>query len=225
MEWIRNFQLFLFDFDGLLVNTEELHFRAYKKMCQDRGFYLDWSFEKYCLLAHYDTETLRNAIMDSIPELRNQESDWNVLYPEKMRAYLELMGTADVQMMEGASHLLQKIHESNIPSCVVTHSHLSQVHPLKEMLPALKLIPNWITRNDYLNPKPSPDCYQTAIRYFAKDGDVVVGFEDSPRGVSALMGVDVLPVMVTKVNYPEIPKLMDSGVNYYQSFSNINSLG
>ena len=34
MDWIKKYQLFLFDFDGLLVNTEEMHFLAYKQMCE-----------------------------------------------------------------------------------------------------------------------------------------------------------------------------------------------
>ena len=32
MRWISEYQLFLFDLDGLLVNTEELHYQAYKNM-------------------------------------------------------------------------------------------------------------------------------------------------------------------------------------------------
>ena len=40
MEWIHHYQLILFDLDGLLVNTEQLHYQAYKNMLQARGFSL-----------------------------------------------------------------------------------------------------------------------------------------------------------------------------------------
>ncbi len=225
MEWIKQFQLFLFDFDGLLVNTEELHFKAYQKMCQDRGFTLDWSFRQYCLSAHYDTATLRRAIFDALPELEAQESDWNVLYPEKKRAYLDLLASAEVTLMPGVENLLKALSEARIPACVVTHSSRSQVRPLQERFDVLQTIDHWVTRKDYGRAKPDPSCYQTAMERLAKKGDRLIGFEDTPRGINALLGIDATPVLVTKVEYPEIPQFKNRGVNCYESLSKISSLG
>ena len=46
-QFTKDYDLFLFDFDGTLADTEALHHRAYVRMCGNRGFVLDWDFEKY----------------------------------------------------------------------------------------------------------------------------------------------------------------------------------
>lgn len=79
MDWIKEFSLFLFDFDGLLVNTEYLHYQAYQKLVASYGFNLGWSFEKYCSIAHASAEGLRIEILAQFPQLRNKGS-WDTLY-------------------------------------------------------------------------------------------------------------------------------------------------
>ena len=37
----------LFDLDGLLVDTEQLHWKAYRGMCEQFGCTLDWDFPLY----------------------------------------------------------------------------------------------------------------------------------------------------------------------------------
>ncbi|MBS0655353.1 MAG: HAD hydrolase-like protein, partial [Verrucomicrobia bacterium] len=59
MDWISHYQLFLFDLDGLLVNTEETHYRAYARMCRDRGFTLPWDFPAYFRIAQSHSDAIR----------------------------------------------------------------------------------------------------------------------------------------------------------------------
>lgn len=46
MEWTQDYHLFLFDFDGLLVDTEALHLEAYRRMCAEKGHTLDLDLGK-----------------------------------------------------------------------------------------------------------------------------------------------------------------------------------
>ena len=89
MEWINDYQLFLFDFDGLLVNTEKFHYEAYCLMCKKRGIEPDISFSEYCLIAHYEHDGLEKGFYQRYPELFRQEPDWKVLYAEKKKNYLK----------------------------------------------------------------------------------------------------------------------------------------
>ena len=43
MKKIKCYQLFLFDLDGLLVDTERFHYEAYVEMGLKYGFCIDWS--------------------------------------------------------------------------------------------------------------------------------------------------------------------------------------
>lgn len=223
MSWIHDYQLFLFDFDGLLVNTEEAHYLAYKRMCADRGVDLDWSFDRYCQSAHYDADALRLHIYANFPQLKQQEPDWKVLYAEKKRALCNLVNDGVIHLMPGASALLQALQEANIQRAVVTHSPDDLVQLIRKQNPLLDSIPVWITREHYTHPKPNPECYLKAIDMLAKPSDKVIGFEDTPRGLRALMGTRAQPVLVCEAQYPEIPSFVQAGAIHRPSLQSILS--
>lgn len=222
MHWIQNYQLFLFDFDGLLVNTEEIHFLAYRRMCAQRGFDLDWSFERYCRSAHYSAEALKEDIYQKFPKLQELEPDWNVLYTEKRRAIMDLLHEGAVHLMPGVETLLRALQEAGIKRCVVTHSPDDLVSLVRKKNPILDSIPFWITRHDYTHPKPSPECYLKAISLFAKPEEQVIGFEDTPRGLQALLGTRAKPVLVCRADYPEIPEFVAKGVVHIPTLEDIS---
>jgi HAD superfamily hydrolase (TIGR01509 family) len=207
IKWIHQFQLFLFDFDGLLVNTEHLHFAAYTKMCAERGYKLEWDFEQFCTAAHFDSTGLRDAIYAAFPALYAQESRWEVLYAEKKRQYLDVLRSDELQLMPGAARLLSAIKDAKIKCCVATNSPKEQIEYIKERLPVLESIPIWFTREDYSKPKPDPEVYLKAIAQLAEKGDRIIGFEDSIRGLKALIGAQVPGVLIRPKHYPQAEKI------------------
>ena len=72
MEWIEEYDLFLLDFDGLLVNTERVHYQAYQQVVQEmgqsKGIELSWSFEQYCAIAHSNSTALSQAVISILHE-------------------------------------------------------------------------------------------------------------------------------------------------------------
>lgn len=224
MQWIHHFQLFLFDFDGLLVNTEELHFMAYKRMCANRGFQLNWDFNRYCQAAHYDAFRLKEHIYEELPDLYKLEKNWNILYAEKREAILQLLNEGVVHLMPGAKELIEALTASKIKSCVVTHSPDELIGIIRKKLPILNSIPNWITREHYSHPKPDPECYRKAIDWLASESDKVIGFEDTPRGMQALLGTRAKPVLICEAKYPEIPSFLQKGVVHYSSLNEITDI-
>jgi beta-phosphoglucomutase len=222
MQWIHQFQLFLFDFDGLLVNTEELHYRAYLKMCGDRGFDLKWSFNRYCEPAHNGATALRDQIYAEFPVLQTMEPNWDVLYAEKKRAYIELIKQGNIQLMDGVSDLLYALQRAGIRRCVVTHSLRELIEIIRAQLPVLQTIPHWFTREDYDKPKPNPDGYLKAIERLSMPGDRIIGFEDTPRGLQALQGTSAKSVLICAKDYPELPNALKGDVVHFESFRFIN---
>lgn len=222
MQWISEYQLFLFDFDGLLVNTEEIHFMAYQRMCHQRGFTLSWDFNRYCKSAHYSSDALKIDIYAEFPELQLQEPSWDVLYAEKKQAMLDLLHEGAVHLMPGVERLLTELQKANIKRCVVTHSPSDLVAIARNKNPILNSIPNWITRKDYTHPKPHSECYLKAIELLAAPGDRVIGFEDTPRGLQALLGTNAKPVLVCRAEYPEIAHFKTKGVKHFLSLEDVN---
>ncbi len=223
MRWIHDFQLFLFDFDGLLVNTEELQYQAYVRMCANRGFTLTWDFPRYCHAAHHVAEGLRDQIYAEFPSLQTQEPNWSVLHSEKKQAFIQLIQEGPVNLMPGAAQLLEALQKANIKRCVVTQSTQELIAIIRKKNPILSTIPYWITREDYSNPKPSPECYQKAIAKFAKDTDNIIGFEDAPRGLNALRMTRALPVLICPNDYPGLNTIDRQGILHFTSLDKVMS--
>jgi beta-phosphoglucomutase len=218
MDWIHSYQLFLFDLDGLLVNSESLHFRAYKTMLKARGFNLPWDFARYCHTAHYHSDKISSELLELFPSLYSEGESWDHLYAEKKQAMIDLLNTGEVNLMPGVYELLHAIQKAQIKTCVVTHSPDELVSIIRKQHPILDAIPFWITRHDYNHPKPDSECYLKAIQMHANESDQIIGFEDTPRGLTALMGTRAKAVLICEVNYPEIPQFIQRGALHFPSF-------
>lgn len=205
MNWIDQFQLFLFDFDGLLVDTEPLHYKAYKRMFARYGENLSWNFQDYCAAAHRSQEDLRIGLEKNCPGILDKESDWTILYQRKKEELLRIVEEEPVPCKPGAKGLLEILQKRNIRHAIVTHSPRVFLDLVLKQHPVLRQIPHLITREDYAMPKPDPECYETAIRRFSKEGQRVIGFEDTPRGLQALLATSAEAVYVPSVSHPFLP--------------------
>ncbi len=222
MEWIHHYQLILFDLDGLLVNTEQLHYQAYKNMLQARGFSLPWDFNRYCHTAHYHSDKIANELLELFPDLYAQGENWDILYAEKKQAMIDQLNSGKVALMPGVFALLEAIKKGKIKCCVVTHSPDELVQIIRQQHPVLDAIPYWITRRDYTHPKPHSECYAKAIEKYSTSSDKIIGFEDTPRGLTALMGTRAEAILICDVNYPEIPEFLKLGAQHFSSFINFS---
>lgn len=189
------YDIILFDFDGLLVDTEPLHFLAYKEMCFRNGVYLDWDFTRFCKEAHASAWGIWKAFQKEFPLLSKNKSI-EVLYHEKKEIYQDLLQTMSPKLMPGVRALLYALATSPILSAVVTNSTASQIEPIRKELSLLNVIPLWLTREDYKLPKPAPDGYLQAIEKLGKK-ERVIGFEDTLKGIHALQAAGVEAVLVT----------------------------
>ncbi len=220
-EWIKNFDLFLFDFDGLLVNTENLHFLAYKTMSQKYQIKLNWDFLTYCKYAHSDKPLLKEEIYKKYIAIYNKEPDWPSLYKETKEIYLNLLGGSNLSFMPGAEDLLLSLIENNKKVCVVTNSSKCQIDKIKEKLKVLSLIENWITRDDGVDPKPSPEGYLLAKEKLYKENDKIIGFEDTIKGLKALSFLDATKVLVCDPKHPQLKNFKGDNYFYYESLENV----
>ena len=221
MNWINHYQLFLFDFDGILVNTEELHYKAYLKICADRGYTLAWDLKTYMGYALYSATGVKEGVYRALPELQKEEPEWNVLYEEKKKVYYELLQNGGPNLIPGVARLLEALEGAGIKRCVVTHSPGEQIALIRSQHSVLNTIPHWITREHYSQPKPSSECYLKAISQLKEPGDRVIGFEDSPRGLQALLGTEAQGVLVSEVFDKNELQSISEGMN--RSFSHFSS--
>ncbi len=219
MSWILDYSPIFFDFDGLLVDTEHLHFQAYQKMLENRGISIPWSFTNFAAIAHKSSEGLRKIITTHAPKLVEKES-WEALYDQKKSEYGKLLETGILDLMPGALTILETVQMAKIPHAVVTNSTRKQTKIIREKIPELNNIPYWITREDYKSPKPSPDAYIKAIDVLGKS-DNMLGFEDALRGINALKRAAITPVLICSPDHPQMSEVPKDSMHYYPSLTSI----
>lgn len=224
MNLLGDVKLVLLDFDGLLVDTEQLHFLAYKKMCMSYGFVLPWEFKDFCEVAHRSSTGIKEKIYLDIPSLKVIEPDWAVLYAKKKVEYKKILENDPIHLLPGVKCFLNALEQRNIPRAVVTNSPREQIDAIKSKIPELYMIPYWYTREDYKNAKPAPDGYLKALADLAQPSDKVLGFEDTYRGFTALDSAKVKGVVVSDLLSEEFNAALKSkGALIYPSFTELLS--
>ena len=214
-------KLILFDFDGLLVDTEKLHHQAYEEALLSFNAPLNINFPTYINLAHAASGTgLKDYIYKTFPNL---EGMWIDIRKKKIEIYSNLLET-QLNLMPYAEDFIRLITEKKIPSCVVTNSLKKDVDKIRNKIDALNLIPHWLTREDYENPKPAPDGYIKALSLFPhiKSADCI-GFEDTLKGVKALQDAKVRPYLICNPNHPQLEHAKN--IAYYPSFEPFVKVG
>lgn len=224
MKWLQQFELILLDFDGLLVNTEQLHFEAYATLCSEQGYALPWDFDQFCAIAHTSSGGLREAIYAQFPDLSAKRLSWEMLYARKKQIYSELLRADRLSFLPGVEALLKELSTRGLKRCVVTNSTADQARRIKQILPLLTTIPVWITREQYEESKPAPDAYLKALELLADPGDRIIGFEDTLRGIQSLQAVSALPVLVCPKNHPQLQSGSLKEVIHFSSFEEIPSV-
>ena len=220
MHWILEYSPIFFDFDGLLVNTEHLHYQAYKEMMEEYGSSFPWDFPSFAAVAHKSSEGLRKLITDHAPEIVRKKT-WEAMYEKKKEKYARLLESGNLELMPGAEAVLETVQKENIPHAVVTNSTRAQTEAIRKKIPVLNRIPHWITREDYEKPKPEPDAYLKAIDVIRKT-EKMLGFEDALRGIRALEGAAITPVLICSNDHPQMDQV-DSSLRYYPSFKDLLS--
>lgn len=130
MSWILDYSP-IFDFDGLLVNTEHLHFQAYQRMLEENGASFPWDFPSFAAVAHKSSEGLRKLITSHAPALVKSKT-WDILYDEKKGEYAKLLEAGSLDLMPGAQTILETVQMAKIPHAVVTNSTRKQTEMIRE---------------------------------------------------------------------------------------------
>ncbi|ASD30347.1 HAD family hydrolase [Chlamydia abortus] len=190
---IHDYQVFFFDFDGLVIDTEPLYYRAFLTACRERGLDTAMDFSTYYLFSMLGREVFKQKFLELFP---NTESFFPQCFYDRERIYKELIQTEVPPLLPGVEDFLRFLLAENKTIGVVTNSSYVLTQRFCEAIPILNQFQFWVTREDYDRPKPYPDSYQYAYQAFVQEGEKVVGFEDSVKGLRALAGIPATLVAV-----------------------------
>lgn len=216
LEKLLQKRVHLFDFDGLLVNTEQLHFQAYREMVEDKGAVFDVDFLTFASYAHTGSTKLKEYLLKTFPVL--QSTPWDTLYQEKQTRYINLVHHGDIDFMPGAKAFIELLLDEGKKLAVVTNSTKALTDAVQDRLPALELVDTWITREKYEQAKPAPDAYLAGLKHFAAQADDAIGYEDSLRGAQSIAAAGIDPILVCHPDHPQMSDEFIQSIPHFESF-------
>ena len=168
----------LFDLDGVLADTEPLHWAAYHDVLLELG--VDVGLEEYRRRfisrgggPEYACETYRLPLGPD--ELRAR----------KLPRYLALLRRG-VPPRPGAREALERLG-GRFRTAVATNSVRAEAELILGSLALSSLLDAVVTREDYRDAKPAPDAYLAAAARLALRPEECVVVEDTPRGLGAAL--------------------------------------
>ncbi|MFI5338724.1 MAG: HAD family hydrolase [Candidatus Methylomirabilales bacterium] len=177
----------LFDFDGVLVDSEPTRFRAGAQVLEDIGVPLTWESFLTVWLGRTDQAGLRDILGDRYEaEGERVVARRNVLYEK----WLD-----EVPPYPDAATLLGRL-PNGIRLAVATGSRRIEVQRILTRLGLFQRFQAIITAEDYRRAKPAPDPFLAAARRMDLAPASCLVIEDSPAGVAAAhaAGMPVLAV-------------------------------
>lgn len=169
----------LFDFDGVLVDTEWAIYQAWRRTFAAHGQHLPLDVYTRCIGSDFETWSPKTHL----EELTGDSFDWHDLDARRQKEIV-----ADLQHegpMPGAIEWLEQLRAESMPRAVVSSSSHHWVDGWLERLGMAGYFDAVVCRGDAPRIKPAPDLFLEAARRFgALPADCLV-VEDSLNGLKA----------------------------------------
>ena len=172
---------FIFDLDGVIVDTAKYHYLAWKKLANQLGF--EFTEEQNELFKGVS----RKRCLDILLEIGNRKAtqkEFDTWMVEKNVDYLEYIENMDAsEILPDVPRVLAFLKERNSPIALGSASKNAQ--PILEKVNLLHYFDAVIDGNNVTKAKPDPEVFLLAAEHLGVDPKDCVVFEDAVAGIEA----------------------------------------
>jgi HAD superfamily hydrolase (TIGR01509 family) len=180
----------IFDFDGLILETEGADHKSWAELFETYGGQLP--FSKWATLIGTEEGTFDPA--RELEEQIDQKLDWKQLKPQRYQRWLDLIAAQSV--LPGVVDYLQDGKKMGLKIGVASCSPLSWLNQHLSWLGLLGYF-DAIRGKDHVRvTKPDPSVYMATLEALQVRGDQAISFEDSPNGIQAAKAAGLFCVAV-----------------------------
>ncbi len=174
-------KVFIFDLDGVIVDTAKYHFLAWQKIARQLGI----------VFTHEHNEQLKGVSrirsLELILKLGNKEitqSQKDELLQQKNKDYLSyLIDMNEDELLPGVSTVLQFIKAND--HAIALGSASKNARPILEKTGIMSFFDAIVDGNDVTNAKPDPEVFLIAAQKVNITPENAIVFEDSVAGIQA----------------------------------------
>jgi beta-phosphoglucomutase len=184
------FDSILFDFDGVLADTEPVHCACWAKVLSTIGITLTWDFYSSQCIGIDDRDMLRMLATQKEPPA-NWDEMWR-LYPSKKQLFMARM-ISEPPFDAALDSFLRGLH-GRYRLAVVSSSSRTEIEPMLSAGGLLQYFETIVGAESVTRYKPAPDPYLLAAERLKVSNPLVV--EDSEAGEAAgrAAGFEVLRI-------------------------------
>lgn len=180
----------IFDFDGLILETEGPIFRSWQELYASFGFCL--SFDVWATII--GTTQTEFEPTEDLEHLVGKPLDWSALEPQRQAREMALINQQPLlpgveQALQDARRLGLKLGLASSSSCEWVEGHL-QARGLRVYFDAVR------AADDVRLTKPDPELYLMVLADLGVPAAQAVALEDSPNGIRAAKAAGMRCVVV-----------------------------
>ena len=178
---MSNHKAFIFDLDGVIVDTAKFHFLAWRKLANDLGF--DFTEEQNEQLKGVSrVDSLKKILKWGNMELSEEEFQRQMaMKNENYLSYVDEMDSEEI--LPGVEKVLDYLIERNVPFALGSAS--KNARPILRKIDLYDKFDAIVDGTDVSKAKPDPEVFLIAADKLNVQPEECVVFEDSVAGVQA----------------------------------------
>ncbi len=176
-----NRKAFIFDLDGVIVNTARYHFLAWQKIAADLG--IEFTPEHNEELKGVSRIRSLDLILE-LGKVNATQQDKDKWLHQKNVDYLTYIENMDeTEILSGVVHVLSYLKSKN--QAIALGSASKNARPILEKVKIMNYFDAIVDGNDVTNAKPDPEVFLQAASLLGASSENCIVFEDSVAGVQA----------------------------------------
>lgn len=172
---------FIFDLDGVIVDTAKYHYLAWKKIANELG--IEFTQEHNELLKGVSRVRSLDIILGlgQVEASQEQKNQWLIQKNEEYLTYLVDMDQSEI--LPGVMSVLKFLKANQQP--IALGSASKNARPILEKTGILSYFDVIVDGNDVSNAKPDPEVFLQAAQKLGITNENSIVFEDSVAGIQA----------------------------------------
>lgn len=170
----------LFDMDGVIVDTEPLHRKAYFKMFEDLGIEVDETF--YSTFTGSATKSVMERLIKRY-QLRNSWEDLAAIKRNYFKHYFDT--DPEFDLIPGVKDLIIHYFENDVKLVLASSAHMNTINWVFEKFDLEQYYIAKISGADLRESKPHPEIFELAAEMSGEPRKNCMVIEDSTNGIRA----------------------------------------